>query len=292
MGRGDRFPLLEGEVSQFDVNSAGQAFEIHFDPFGRGYQLGLVPTPAERRACANVAAFSAIPESDWRPINRRALFAGLNSQLPQRSTNGCVGFSAACAASKLRILRGQPFRKLSGAYLYSLINDNRDQGAMIIEALAALESFGVCPEDDCPLDDRKQNIWRKNTTQHDAAAAGFKAKGIRVDSAELAVAVLLRGGILEFGVKVGRSFSQLNAEGVLGFDSGYANHAVHADGLVKTPSGRWCLDMENTWGYQWGDNGRGLFPVDRLEDVGYQECFGIIDMVDDPSDAHDPPQPK
>ncbi len=260
----------------------------YVDKSGETRRLGLIPTPPERRLAAARATIEPIPESNWREIDRRALFDRLNAWVYQFNCNGCVGFSAAEAFSKLRPLNGQPFELLSGAFIYSLINGGRDQGAMILDALDALETVGACLETSCPLDDAHRNIFRKNTKQHDAEAARFKlSKGYAVDSAAEAVAVLERGGILQFGVHVGGNFDP-DEEGVIPFSRGPANHSVHGDGLRQTKSHGWCIDLANTW-KGWGDKGRGLWPIEYLEETGYQEMFAHLGATDDPEDASEPP---
>lgn len=265
--------------------------EIH-EHNGREYRLGLIPTPPERRLLCADFPFEPIPEKDWRPVNRRKLFRSMKTMNNQRSTSGCVGFSTACGGSKARFLSGQPFVHLSGPFIYSLVNGGRDQGAMIIDALEAFLKYGCCSTDSLPLDSGKRNIYRSASKQFDGEAKRRLLEiGFKVDNAAQAMTVLQRGGILEFGVKVGNRFSSLDSEGIAGFDSGYANHAVHGDGCYLSPKRGWCIDSENTWGYEWGDDGRFRFTVDDLDRVGYQECFGMFGFIDDPEDDFVIPTP-
>mgnify|MGYP000665018113 CR=1 FL=1 len=99
------------------------------------YGLGLVPTPPEKRALCAATPLKSLPEIEWHAVNRRPYFKSLQTNNNQRSTSGCVGFSAAHLASKVRHIAGQPYVKLSGPFVYGLINGGRDQGAMIYDAL-------------------------------------------------------------------------------------------------------------------------------------------------------------
>lgn len=257
------------------------------------YGLGLVPTTPEKRALCAATPLKTLPEIEWHAVNRRAYFKQLKTNNNQKSTSGCVGFSAAHLASKVRHVAGQPYVKLSGPFVYGLINGGRDQGAMIYDALDALTNYGACTDASLPLDANYKNIYRSAGKPFDDEAARFKlSMGVRIESAEEAATVILKGGMIQFGVKVGNNFSNLDGDGVCGWSSGYANHSVGADGLVHTDKHGWCLDVENTWGYDWGDDGRFLFPLDWLEKVGYQECFAHIASVDDPADDFTPPEPK
>lgn len=264
---------------------------IFVDHNGNTFRTGFQPTPAETKSLFAASALPAVPEAEWREIDRRKAFYDLNWYPDQRQCNGCTGFSSAMTASKARVLAGQPAVKLSGAYLYSLINGGRDQGSNIGDALQALKTNGACPEEICDIHKGYDCIYRKTTKQFDAEAARFKVeKSFTVDSVEQAVAVIQRGGVLEFAVKVGRNFGRIDSEGVSAFDAGTSNHAVHADGLRKTNSHGWCLDCQ-TWTASFGDKSRWLWPLEYIERTGGQEMWGVFALIDDPQDTHDPPPP-
>lgn len=253
----------------------------HTDHIGQPRNLGLVPTPAKRRARCAKSPFPTVPESDWREVDRRKYF-GAATVTDQKQTSGCVGFSGAAALSKLRAMRGQPFVPLSGPYLYSLVNGGRDQGAMILDALEALEKYGCATAEQCPL----PNIYRTQTQRFDEHARNFRlSKGVSVESAAEAAAVILHGGVLQFGVRVGRNFERFDPRYVAAFERGSANHAVHADGLTHDVKHGWCFDVQNTWSTKWGDDGRFLWPIEYFDRTGYQEAFAHVAAIDTPGDG-------
>jgi hypothetical protein len=258
---------------------------------GQVYYTGLQPTPAFLRECFPSLSLPGLPESEWVDIDRRQLFHDLSAYPDQLQSSGCTGFSSAMVAAKVRYLLGQPWHKLSGAYLYSLINGGRDQGSNIGAALKALQTYGCCREEICDIHQQFNYIYRANTKQFDGDAARFKAEVVvqRVETAEEAMIALQRGAVLEFAVKAFSGWGKLDSEGCLSFQPGGANHAVHADGCKKTSKG-WCLDLQ-TWTPNWADKSRGLWPIKYLENTQYQEMWAIFGMTDDPQDEHDPPAP-
>jgi hypothetical protein len=269
-------------------------FEIHVDDQGREYRLGLLPTPDDVRNKFAAVDLPTVSEGDWQEISRRELFYSLNWFPDQIDTSGCTGFSSAMVASKVRVLAGQQPVKLSGAYLYSLINGGSDNGSNIGDALNSIESHGVCSEASCDVHRQRSFIYRKNTKQFDAEAGRFRGiKSYRVHTAEQAVATIQRGGILEYAIRAGRgtNFGRLDGEGVCAFTPGGSNHAVHADGFKKTNSHGWCFDSQ-TWTKDFADKSRWLWPIEYLLRTGGQEMWALFGMADDPNDnAHDPPTP-
>jgi hypothetical protein len=266
---------------------------IFVDHKGQQFRMGFQPTPPEKRLLFARLSFPILPQAEWTDIDRRAFFHKLLWYPDQRQCNGCTGFSSAMAISKARALAGQPPKKLSGAYLYSLINGGRDSGSNIGDALDAAQKYGVCEEAICDIHKGYDVIYRKATKQFDADAARFKVEPVqcvRIESAEEAVTALLRGGILEFAVRAGGSFGRLDDEGVSAFSSGFSNHAVHADGLKKTNKHGWCIDAQ-TWTPDFADRSRWLWPLDYLDKTGGQEMWAVFGTIDDPQDTHDPPTP-
>lgn len=269
-----------------------EAEEIIVDSAGQRLYTGFNPTPAFLRESTPGVSRALIPEASWIDIDRRQTFLDLRAWPDQLQSSGCTGFSSAMVAAKSRYLTGQPWEKLSGAYLYSLINGGRDQGSNIGSALTALRNYGCARESICDIHQQFNFIYRQNTKQFDADASRFKAELFvtRIETQEEAIDAIQRGAILEFAVKAFSGWGNLDKEGVLSFRSGAANHAVHADGCKLTDNHGWCLWLQ-TWTPNWADNSYGLWPIKYLENTQYQEMWAIYATIDDPQDDHDPPTP-
>lgn len=221
----------------------------------------------------------------WVEINRRIDF-GDQFILDQQSHGSCVGFSSAGATMRAAVLAGHAFVRLSGAYTYSWINGNQDNGAQIADSLTSLMSHGTCTEAEVDWN----HIYRRQIpASADATAQRFRVlEGYKANNF-----IELMSGIQEefigvVAVMVGNTFTRLNGDGVCGFDSGPGNHAVCIDGARKLSSGQWVLDMPNSWGLSFGQNGRGYLTQRHIESVE-QDCYLIRGVRMDPLDPNKPP---
>ena len=79
---------------------------------------------------------------------------------------------------------------------------------------------------------------------------------------ELATLVLSRSGGVVVAVDVDNSFMTLNRDGICGGGRGPGNHAVHVDD-VEIINGELAFDMANSWGLNFGDNGRAYLTWNR-----------------------------
>jgi hypothetical protein len=286
---------MAGIITQCHADTGVPAFE---DSTGEVRMLAKLKPDQEVRKMMSQAhdLFGApVPRSQWKPIDRRN---DLGSQfiVNQRNTSGCVGFSAVEAMMRQRFLRGYGFVFLSGAYVYSWINGGRDSGAMITDALKALVDHGAPLESTVPWN----YIFRNQSKVGDVEAQRFRLRrGIAITQTDQATAfdwivtALLKGFIPQFAIEVGNNFDNFDANGVAGFSAGYGNHSVHADGLVEI-NGKWYLDMPNSWGTSWGNQGRCLLSEKHIQTVvsnGGQDAFIHEDEIQDPQDPNNPTVP-
>lgn len=256
-------------------------------------EIGGVPRmlsklpPITRLRAAFPPFFTAAPQvdpADWVELNRRQQFDD-SWILDQKNHGSCVGFSCAGGLMRVRTMGGLPFVRLSGSYTYAWINRNRDEGAMISDGLESLIKYGACPELLVP--------WNKIYRRDMPATADNEALRNRVLEAYHAdnFAELMSGIQLGFigvgAVQVGSRFTTLNAQGVAGFDNGPGNHAVVFDGAHKLPNGEWVLDMPNSWGLMFGQQGRAYITRRHIDSV-QQDCFLIRAATQDPQNPLPP----
>jgi hypothetical protein len=180
---------------------------------------------------------------------------------------------------------------LSPANLYAQINGGQDEGAIISDGFEALIKTGVCPfaiigQD--PIYERQQP----------PAAAAERVRfriqdGYHVQTwAELGSAMQTGRYLAVFGVQVGPNWTHFDRYGVAGHDRGQGNHALHADGYHKLPTGKWVLDVPNSWGGDWGPfaNGRVYLDEQHLFGNGDQPDVCVFRMAsDDPHEPWEPP---
>jgi hypothetical protein len=209
--------------------------------------------------------------------------------------NNCADASATRALAKaVYDSRGGKFVGLSPAYVYSLVNDGRDQGAMLYRVMDVIQTVGACLETTVGPD-----VWHPSQYDQRAAkteAARFKAlECYAIRPRDFATeddlwrglfTALCRGFKVCVAIQAGRNFDRIDGEGICGVDDGRGNHAVHADGIAMTNDGDIVATSENTWGVQWGRQGRMLLTTEHFEQtIGVHEFYAIRSVQPDPLDG-------
>lgn len=252
---------------------------------GDTFLLACLPTkPAVRYSFAGYKSEKG--DVEVYNISRRDVFDDL-FLLNQKSHGSCVGFALAAALMENRVMSGHTFARLSGAYVYSWINGNRDNGASIGEALGAAIQHGTCLETTVPWN----VIYRSQTKVGDTEAQRFKVdEGYRIESYDDALSAIINGFTIVYAVQVGSTFDRLDAEDVVGLDRGPGNHAVHANGIWISQKHGPLLDSRNSWG-TWGNNGWFRTGRKHWESL-QQDAFAIRASSLDPQDPKQPPVAK
>jgi Papain family cysteine protease len=246
----------------------------------------LAPDPVKRAAFPPfLTAAPTVPRSEWKDIDRRTYFDD-DYMLDQRSNGSCVGFCSAHALMRLRAIEGQrPHVRLSGAFTYSLINGGRNDGAQISDSLATLMKVGTCPESMAPWDAIYPSRYKPEAR---VAAARFRIlEAYKVNDFDELMSGIQLGFIGVGAVHVASRFSTLDRDGVCGFDRGPGNHAVTFQGAKRLPNGEWVLDMPNSWGRSFGENGHGYITEKHIESV-IQDAYLIRAATSDPEGEQPP----
>lgn len=207
---------------------------------------------------------------------RRSIFTN-KWQANQGQWGSCNGWAGALGLSKTRRLVGiRDGMLLSGSYVYSKINGGRDQGSMLDDGMAALERYGapsatlVTP-----------SMIYPHLLPRGADEEAAKHKGIVCFPCETIQGLrtgMANGLISIVAVHVGRNFQRLNSDEISGVDSGRGNHAVHCDDMYWD-GGRFIYDEHNTWGLQFGVNGRSRLTEEHFADTFYYHEFYLIGSV-------------
>lgn len=171
----------------------------------------------------------------------------------QRSKGSCNGYAGAACVAKANYLRGFPKALLSGAYVYSKINDGRDQGSILERGMQAIQTFGVPLELTVPWDQIYPDMQIKAADEEAAKRKGFLAYAVQTQQG-LKTALALRFPCV-IVVHASRDFEKLNANGIAGVSNGVGNHAIHADDLLYR-NGEFLFDAVNSWSTTYGEKGR------------------------------------
>lgn len=234
---------------------------------GEPHKLGLLPASEDEETLLRVGATPDVPASRWRFVTHDECKARVEAflkwaLLDQKSHGSCVGFSAAGALMwDLWAAGFPPPGKLSGAYIYSWINGNRDAGASIVAALRALREHGTCLESTVPWN----VIYRRQMPAGaDEEAQRFKLEtGGSLSGSERMVSALQCSKPVQFGVSAGGRFSRFDDEGVAGYNGRGSNHSVFSPPLlVKKSNGDWKAPLVNSWNL-WGPWRSGWCYVDQ-----------------------------
>lgn len=191
--------------------------------------------------------------SDPRRTPKRKIF-GKEFTKNQSVISGCCGYANALTIEKMRVQFGLKWVKLSGDYIYSLINGGRDAGAMLDDGGQAAEEKGIAPED---LVTRWE--WRHSRMSAEAKAAAINFRGFerfRVDSEQGLASALALGwmGVVatEFD---SRRMGSLDRDGISSPSNGAGNHAENVDD-VAIINGKYAFDAHNSHNIGFGEGGR------------------------------------
>lgn len=260
--------------------------EYILDDAGNQRPLGFLQgDPARMMAVAPMAAEDLIPESQWVEFDE---FPDTIKRKNQNGKGACNGFATALGVETSRYVSGMPHIELSGWYVYSILCNGRDVGSMILDGLSLIEDKGCSPEE---LVQYGLIDPRRLTSQAHTEAARFKAEiGERLTTYEQLGSAIQRRQSINLAVCVGNSFNNLDAEGVPPLGHGYANHAVHVGlGMKKLRNGEWACLMTNSWGAEWGLDGKCWLPLRRLPQQPAFEAYTLRAVIDDVADNTKPP---
>ena len=192
----------------------------------------------------------------------------------QGNIGSCNGCAAAKALERARFKAGMPRVVLSGEYLYSRINDSRDIGSMLDDGMEWLSKYGVAP-----WKQRHAQKYRERDFSAEDVRDADRYKGIEcygVDSEMELASGLALGFTAVVAVHATNAFMRLDSKGVVSRSQGPGNHAVIVDDC-KIINGELHFDMANSWGTNYGDNGRGwLTWKDHLSQPNTNHYFYLI----------------
>lgn len=208
----------------------------------------------------------------------------------QRNHGSCNGFAGSSAQTRARMRRGLSRVDLSGAYLYSLINGNRDNGSMLDDGMNALMKQG-CAEEQYA---KWNQIYRSqyDTRAADASAARFKAdECYAVGTKQGLFSALAAGFDCVVAVHVESGFN-VNRDGVVTEGRGPGNHAVGCDGAIWDEKYGYLTTNYNSWDVVYGIDGRMLcsWEYQYQYTTKYHKFYAIRTTGDDPQ-GNNPPVP-
>lgn len=214
----------------------------------------------------DLSEIKAILTKNPMAFNRRTW---LNWIFDQNGFGSCVGDGWTGLLMRIRALMGLPPVKLSPGWTYSLINGNRDNGAVISDGGPALQTNGSCEYSivgDKPIYQRQMPASAKANAMNYRLGAMYHC-----ETWQGTLSAVASGRYLPvYGYMVGNSFMKPDQYGVAGHDRGPGNHCNHGDGIQLLPDGRLVLDDVNSWGSSFMSAGRCFIDEQHLFGGGDQ----------------------
>ena len=234
------------------------------DHNGIARKLGRTPTPAgmmRARGATNICDYREsvglprlIPRSEWKPIS-------FVNNAPtwliedQGNEGSCSCATVTGASSRMRYLRGQAIEPLSWPWLYDQVNGGRDAGSNMGEAADVAQRIGVPP-----MTSYKKCQYRSG--RNPQGVQYYKEFDVDVTFSnfdEYVTGLLGHGALIQHAIDAG-GLNNFDNDGVCTRSGGSANHSIYSAGLNYL-SGKWVLELVNSWRLDFGPFGNGTCYV-------------------------------
>lgn len=202
----------------------------------------------------------------------------------QHMTSSCVAQSTTMGFQYCVKQLGKDFFELNPYFAYAFINNDKDRGAMITDAMRALQRFGCCLKEDLPL---KVTFRRQLPAKAIENAKRFKLlKAYLCNNFEQICSAITLGFVVPLGIWVDNNFAKLDKEGISGTPVGRSGggHAILGMGLKKSKRYGWVIKIQNSWGERFGMKGFSYIHKGHFERM-HPDAFAIQSVNDDPLDA-------
>jgi hypothetical protein len=255
---------------------------VKFDGLWR--VLGCIPETEESKSRFSSFgdAFGAAPidPSMWQEIDLSWYAPPI---LDQGMTSSCVGHGTCSGMETCWMQAGKPLMQFNPYFIYGLVNNGRDAGAMISDALRALQTTGVCQKDALQSGLMFKTQFPQSAFQN---AGRFKLiQAYRCNTFNEICSAISLGFIVPLGIMVGQNFPQLDSEGVAPLpNGGGGGHCILGVGLKKSSRYGWVIKIQNSWGRRFGMNGYCYIHSGHFRSM-QPDAFAIQSVSDDSQDS-------
>jgi Papain family cysteine protease len=171
--------------------------------------------------------------------------------------------------------------KFSPSFIYNQINNGRDGGCQVIEALNLLSQQGICTNDVMPY--QENDFLTKPNEEQRSKAKKYKIdywRRVNVQDIKEVKAQLSAGLPVIIGVRVDDGLNNIRSyngvsiwKNIIGkYDGGHAMLAVGYDDAIN------AFKFINSWGTSWGNNGYGWMDYSLFPKV-VEEAYVAKDAV-------------
>lgn len=265
-----------------------------------GYHQGLIAPTEQELAQVKDAHLPYYGSSEFS--QSRDLSAHMPPPGSQGTQGSCVGWATAYAVKSYQEKQEMGFasfisntgqlnfeRVFSPSFVYNQINDGRDRGAKIIDALTLIRAKGAALWSDMPY--KVYDFVEKPTPELLGKTSIYKIESWRKLPLSNTVvelkSMLDKGFPVVIGMLVDPSFKAINDAsvwtGALAF-----NHSRHALVVVGYDDAKQAFKLFNSWGKDWGDKGYGWVDYQKSQKV-IKEAYIMKDAVNQQVSPDSPP---
>lgn len=218
-------------------------------------------------------------ERDWRPL--------VDKVLDLKQTAASVPFAARQAFNIAFQLNGrsQETFDFDPLFVYGLVNNGVDGGAVISDVLDAMTQTGICVVGDIPAGSMFKTEFPQSA--YDSAKRFRIAKALKLNSFEEICSAISSGWQSVFSLMIGQNFADVDDEGVSPpADVIRGNHGLCDAGLTRINSGQWAVRALNSWTKSFGVDGYCLLTAQSFGQV--VDAFAIQVVTPDSSSGPPP----
>lgn len=221
-----------------------------------------------------------IPRDQWKPIDLLPVCPPIKDQ---DGIGACNAFATVTAVEIAYRMNGIKIPDLSTGYLYGNVNQQRDQGSLLEDAIEWMVKYGTCSAETVGMLSWQKSKW--------PSKAADEAKNYRAleywwcPTFEHFASAMQYG----FGGNVGMMWSSAdepNANGYLPDRVGgrAGGHAIAVTGLCND-NGKWGTIQNNSWSAKWGwQGGRFKLSEARIKSESGQFGWFAVRAVTMPSE--------
>jgi len=218
--------------------------------------------------------------SEWREID---LSWYKNQIWDQQATSSCVGQGATAGMQLCWMQSGRSRQEFNPYFVYGFINNGRDAGAMISDALKSLMSNGTCLKNDLKPGMMFKHQFPQSAIQN---AKRFRLmQAFKCNTFEDICSAITLGFVCPLGILVDHNFPNVDSQGVspIPRGRGAGGHCILGVGLKKSHRYGWMIKTQNSWGGRFGINGHSYIHKGHFQFM-HPDAFAIQSIMDDPAD--------
>jgi hypothetical protein len=205
----------------------------------------------------------------------------------QGATSSCVGHGTTAGMQYAYAQSGRKLVEYNPFFTYGMVNNGRDAGAMVSDALKALMQYGTCPHSDLQPGMMFQHQFPPSAFTD---ALQYKLENaFHCETFEDICSAISLGFVCPLGIYVDHNFGNLDSEGVsplpqMGAGGG---HCILGMGLKKSTRYGWVIKIQNSWGQRFGMNGFSYIHKGHFQ-IMQPDAFAVQSVIDAVQDNNPP----